>query len=85
MRTSPGYTPVLLAATPVHRSGAPALGRTPAAAPSSAPASSGRPRLSHLLQMTRTSAGSSPVVSVSHLDAGDAIPRSSAVFGLAGG
>ena len=84
MWTSPGYAPVLLAAAPVHRSAAPALGRTSVAAPSSAPASSYSPRLSHLLQMTRTSAGSSPVVSAAQMVAGATIPSPSAAFALAG-
>ena len=57
MQTSPGYAPVLSAAAPVHRSAAPALGRTPAAAASFPPASSDHPTVFRVSHWMRASLG----------------------------
>ena len=62
-----------------------ARSHAPTAASSLFLASSGTPAASRLLQTMRTSSSSSSVVSAAHLDAGDAFPSPSAVFGLAGG
>ena len=84
MRTSPGYAPVLSAAAPVHRSAAPDLGRAPAAAASSAPASPGTPTVSRVSHGMRASQGSSEMVSAAQLVAGATTPNPSAAFALAG-
>ena len=69
----------------MHHNTVAASCRTPAAALSSAPASSAAPAASRVFHWMRVSAGFAWVVSAARMVAGTAIPSPSAVSGVAGG
>ncbi len=69
----------------MHHNAAATSCRTPAAALSSAPASSAAPAASRVFHWMRVSAGFALVVSAARMVAGTAIPSPSAALGLAGG